>query len=450
MCQSGNCTKCNKCNPCSCGEQIPHFFVKALPAQSSRCPRAMYFVKSDDEVSTYITDDDKNAYLIGGGGGSGSDINIISPLNTIIVTRTGDTFRIDVSGSAGGEDNIIDSITFNGSILTPDADKNVTFEAVETVTGNIVDNTDPYNPIVNLNPEEWDLEQFTNEGVDPYLKQSDLGNIEHNTTSNKQGGDDDLDEFYHLTENEHTYLTDVVSNDTIGKILEVIAEPPVYIAPNSSITNVTQTAEIGSSVSISLTQTFNQNDAGGKTSETITKNGSTVSTTNTFNETLTVPTTPVVYAGTVSYADGVTKNNNLGVPDPTGKILAGTVNSPPRTVTPIYPIFYGVFNTQPNASTLTFSGMTKMVESGQNAVTVSPASTDSQWVVVAIPSSYPTKTVWYVDALNQGAIGGSSNLFGTPSTHLKNSPSLFWTGISYRIYITNYPSAINTIELRNS
>src|SRR5690606_6070774 len=115
MCQSGNCPKCNKCNPCSCGEQIPHFFVKVLPAQSKRCPRAMYFVKSDDKVSTYITDDDKNAYLIGGGG-SGSDINIISPLNTIIVTRIGDTFRIDVSSSAGGEDNIIDSITFNGSI----------------------------------------------------------------------------------------------------------------------------------------------------------------------------------------------------------------------------------------------------------------------------------------------------------------------------------------------
>ena len=54
-------------------------------------------------VKLYITDDDKNAYLIGGGGG-GSDINIISPLNTIIVTRIGDTFRIDVSGSTGGEE----------------------------------------------------------------------------------------------------------------------------------------------------------------------------------------------------------------------------------------------------------------------------------------------------------------------------------------------------------
>src|SRR5690606_29814495 len=159
---------------------------------------------------------------------------------------------------------------------------------------------------------------------------SDLGNIEHNTTSNKQGGDDDLDEFYHLTENEHGYLTDVVSNDTIGKILEVIAEPPVYIAPNSNLNNVTQTAEIGSSVSISLTQTFNQDDAGGKISETITKNGSTVSTTNTFNETLTVPTTNLVYSGTVSYSEGVTKDNNLGIPDPTGKILAGNTTSPTR------------------------------------------------------------------------------------------------------------------------
>jgi hypothetical protein len=450
MCQSGNCSKCNKCNPCSCGEQIPHFFVKVLPAQSKRCPRAMYFVKSDGEVSTYITDDDKNAYLIGGGGGSGSDINIISPLNTIIVTRIGDTFRIDVSGSTGGEDNIINSITFNGSILTPDVDKNVTFEAVESVSGNIVDNTDPYNPIVNLTPEEWDLEQFTNEGEDPYLKQSDLGNIEHNTTSNKQGGDDDLDEFYHLTENEHGYLTDVVSNDTIGKILEVIAEPPVYIAPNSSITNVTQTAEIGSTVSIAITQTFTQNDAGSKISETIKKNGSTVSTTSTFNETLTVQPTQTVYSGTVSYAEGVTKNNNLDIPDPTGKILAGTVNSSNRTITPIYPIFYGAFNSQPNATALNFTGMTKQVASGQNTVTVSVGSTSSQWVVVAIPSSYPIKNKWFITELNQGAIGGSSNLFGTPTVHSKSSPNGFWGGVSYRIYITNYASAIGTIQLRNS
>lgn len=450
MCQAGKCDNCNKCNPCSCGEYLIRFFVETLPVKSQRCPHAIYFVKPQGEttVTTYIIDKDKNAYLVGEEGGGGSDIKIESPLNTILVSKVGDTYKIDVSSSSMGQSNIIESITLNGNLL-PVSSKNVDIDVVETVTGNLVDNTDPANPEISFRPTDYDLEDFENNGTDPYLKQSDLGNIDHNATDNKQGGNG-TDEYYHLDETEYDYLIDIVSNDTIGTILNAIVEHPDYVAPTSSITNVTQLAEVGSSLSIAITQTFSQNDAGAKTSETITKNTSTVSTTNTFNETLAVPTTPVVYAGTVSYADGVTKNNNLGVPDPIGKILAGTVNSPSRTVTPIYPIFYGVFNTQPDASTLTFSGMTKMVVSGQNTITVSPTSTDSQWVVVAIPSSYPTKTVWYVDALNQGAIGGSSNLFGTSSTHLKNSPSLFWTGIAYRIYITNYPSAINTIELRNS
>jgi len=411
----------------------------------------MYFVRptEEDSVTTYITDKEGNPNIIGGGGSTG-DINIISPLNTILVSKIGNTFRIDVSDSAKGENNIIDSITFNGTELIPDANKNVEFEAVETVTGNLVDNTDPYNPIVNLTPSDYDLKDFTNNGVDPFLKESDLGDIPHNTTSGKQGGDEVLDEFYHLKEDEHSYLTDIVENDTIGLILNVIAVPPTYTPPTSSITNVTQLAEVGSSLLISITQTFTKNDAGDKVSETITKNSSTVSTTNTYNETLTVPTSTVTYAGTVSYSEGVTKDNNMGIPDSTGKILAGTINSPSRTITPIYPIFYGVSDSQPNTSTLDFNGMTKQVVNGQNTVTVTPSSTDSQWVIVAIPSSYPTKTKWYVDELNQGAIGGSSNLFGTSTTNLKSSPDGYWGGISYRIYITNYQSAITTIELRNS
>lgn len=447
MCKSGSCNRCNKCNPCGCGVEVNHFFVNQLP--NKPCAHSVYFVRSGEEVITYVTDKNGNPFPIGGGSVP-SDINIISPLNTILVTRVGNEFRIDVSGSSSGEDNLIDSITFNGSLLIPDENKNVSFEAVETVTGNLVDNTDPYNPVVNLTPSDYDLSDFTNNSADPFLKESDLGNIPHNTTSGKQGGDEDSDEFYHLTEAEHEYLVDVVNNDTIGKILEVIAEPPVYVSPNSNISNVTQTAEIGSSLSISITQTFNKNDAGDKTSETITKNGTTVSTTNTYNENLTVPTTNVVYSGTVSYAEGLTKNNNLGIPDPTGKILAGTTTSPNRTITPIYPIFYGAFNTQPNASSLDFIGMTKEVVSGQGTVTVNVGSTSSQWVVVAIPSSYPIKNKWWVTELNQGSIGGSSNLFGTPTVHPKSSPNGFWGGISYRIYITNYPSSIGTIQLRNS
>jgi len=45
---------------------------------------------------------------------------------------------------------------------------------VQSVTGNIVDNTDPANPTVNFTVGDYDLEDFTNEGADPFAKISDI------------------------------------------------------------------------------------------------------------------------------------------------------------------------------------------------------------------------------------------------------------------------------------
>src|SRR5690606_9694525 len=45
---------------------------------------------------------------------------------------------------------------------------------VETVTGNLVDNTDPSNPIVNLDPSTIDLSQFGNASANPFVRQTAL------------------------------------------------------------------------------------------------------------------------------------------------------------------------------------------------------------------------------------------------------------------------------------
>lgn len=435
----------NKCkNGCNCSTNVNHFFEKELP--QVLCPHSLYFIKPLNEVTLYVTDLEGNPYQISSGG-TVSDINIQSPQGTIIVTKVGNAFNIDLANSQG-EINNINTITFNGDLLIPDANKNVSIDAVVSVTGNLVDNTDPNNPEVNFEVGDYDLEQFTNESDNPFLRESDLVN-EHNSLTGKQGGDDILDEFYHLKEGEHLYLTDIVENDTIGLILNAIAVHPTYVPPTSSITNVTQTAEVGSTVNINISQTFTQNDAGLYSSQTIKKDGTTVSTTSGYSETLTVPTTNTVYSGTVTYTEGVTKNNNLGIPDPVGKILAGTVTSPNRTVSPIYPVFFGKFTTQPTAAGIDFAGMTKTVINSNGTISLNVASASSEYVAIAIPATSTIKTKWFVTELNQGAIGGTVNLFGTPTTALKNSPSGYWGGISYRIYITNYQSAINTIELRN-
>lgn len=55
-------------------------------------------------------------------------------------------------------------------LLTPE----VPTDIVETVTGNLVDNTDPSNPIVDLDPSTIDLSQFGNASANPFVRQTAL------------------------------------------------------------------------------------------------------------------------------------------------------------------------------------------------------------------------------------------------------------------------------------
>lgn len=439
-------TNCScKDKRCKCSKSAKHFWVDHLPTEG--CPNSLYFLKILDNVSEYVTDNEGNYYLLSGDTPI-SDITITSPNNTILVSRIGNEFKIDVV-SGSGEDNEINSITLNGEPLTPDGDKNINIQAVETVTGNLVDNTDPTNPTVNFNSSDYDIEDFTNTSADPYVRQSGIPNIgNHNSLNGLQGGEVLTGEFYHLKEGEYDYLKDIVDNDTITKIKDAIVEPPVYTPPTSTITNVTQVLEVGSNIPIDIVQTFNQNDAGNKVSEEINKNGTTVSTTNSFSETLTVPTTTTVYSGKVAYGEGATKNNNLGEPDPTGKILAGEVVSTNRTITPRYPFFYGVFNTKPTSITIDLDVMIKSMSDSNQDVTTTVNAND-QFIAIAIPTTNTVKTNWFVTELNQGSIGGETNLFATTTTAPKNSPDGYWGGVSYRFYITNYKTTVQTIQLRS-
>jgi hypothetical protein len=63
--------------------------------------------------------------------------------------------------------------------------------------------------------------------------------------------------------------------------------------------------------------------------------------------------------------------------------------------------------------------------------------------------------VWFVNLLNNGAIGGpvtpGGNLFPAFDTASIDSPTVLWSGVSYKIYVSNYQTAIAALmELRNS
>ena len=139
----------------------------------------------------------------------------------------------------------------------------------------------------------------------------------------------------------------------INQILGVIAEPPVYTQPTANLTaGITQTIETGSNVTnFTANISFVQNDAGSANGYILCRNNISISTNQ--NNTLTENniTSALSFVGKVSYDCGITKDNNLGIPDPTGKIVAGTVSSVTRTITPVLRQFWGNTTAVPSTST---------------------------------------------------------------------------------------------------
>jgi hypothetical protein len=109
-----------------------------------------------------------------------------------------------------------------------------------------------------INLADLDLEDFTNTSGDPFVRVSDLSGVTviHNDLEDIQGGTEE--ERYHLTETEHTYLTDIVSNDTIGLILETL-DTILYVEPDITNFSITPNiVEIGTTVT-DITLNWNLN-----------------------------------------------------------------------------------------------------------------------------------------------------------------------------------------------
>lgn len=154
----------------------------------------------------------------------------------------------------------------------------------------------------------------------------------------------------------------IQSNTPIKTIIKKILQkqvPPTYTAPTISISNNSGMSpgsyEIGTTISPKLKATYTKNDGGNLISITINPNvaNGTISP-------LTGEVTPFIlenqvqYSATVTYEDGPIKNDNLGEPYPTGKILAGTKNSSNMIFSP-YRVgyFWGVLNTSSAEAPLT-------------------------------------------------------------------------------------------------
>lgn len=130
--------------------------------------------------------------------------------------------------------------------------------------------------------------------------------------------------------------------------------------------------------------------------------------------------------------------------------LSAVFQSALLTINTIYPYFYGVSNTAPTADQALIDSGTKVVGSSTGTINVTFGAVN-QYLWFAIPQSSADKTKWYVDAINQGNIGTPTDLFNNDVIVPINSPTGLWTGVNYRIYLSNYAtSTTGVMELRNS
>ena len=144
---------------------------------------------------------------------------------------------------------------------------------------------------------------------------------------------------------EGTSIDDLLNMITQKAIAPTYTKPSVSLAKSGAGT-AAGNYEAGTSVTPILTATFNKNDAGDLTKLSVLKAGSEVgsdtSSPYTYTgEAIVLGDETVTFTAKAEYGDGQVKNNNLGQPDATGQIKAGSVNSANFSYTGQRNLFYG-------------------------------------------------------------------------------------------------------------
>lgn len=265
---------------------------------------------------------------------------------------------------------------------------------------------------------------------------------------------------------------------TLVQVLDTILFPTILasIKTNKSvaltISGSSGTLEVGQTISRDLTATFNRGEiyngdgttnanplVGAATQYTFTGTG--ISSTAQAGNTLSISN--VIANGSNNWA--VTVNHDAGTGDyydNKGNVgtnldasrVSGTAtdSASSPTVTGVYPWFYlkssSPITSADMASAIAAGTATKVVASSTGTLSV-PYNVSAQYLAVAYPAASTTKTVYYVTALDNGAI---TVVFEAVATESVNSPDGYWSSQSYKVHVSK--SALTnsnaTIELRNS
>jgi hypothetical protein len=202
--------------------------------------------------------------------------------------------------------------------------------------------------------------------------------------------------------------------------------PPTYTSPTVRLNpNTNQTVEIGTDPGIILLRNvYTQNDGGAVITTTYFKNDVSLgsASTNAPGSIL----SNLTYKVNVAYAQGPVKNDNLGNPDPTGRIAAGTITSGYITYIPQSKKYWGSSTNQ----TINFSLLPNT-----NEFYITPAKstfsiniTGSQYVYYAYPSSGPD--------LSSISVGGFESINSFTKSIIDITNAQGYT-LSYKLYVSN-------------
>ena len=211
---------------------------------------------------------------------------------------------------------------------------------------------------------------------------------------------------------------------------------PTYTAPTVSISSDKSASyEIGTNIgTVTLSKSFTQNNGGSLLSTTYYKDN--VSLVSASTNSPGVLSTSISYSVTVTYAAGTVQNNNLGTPDATGQIQAGSASSSSLTISPFANKYWGTSSSNSITDANLRAGTNENSGKAKSSFTVPISGT--KYIFYAYPAS--------LGVLSSISVGGFDS-FETFTLTTRDVTNASGYTQSYNIYISNnkFSTDVNSI-----
>jgi hypothetical protein len=231
-----------------------------------------------------------------------------------------------------------------------------------------------------------------------------------------------------------TTLDEFIAMLTQKAVAPTYTQPGVTCRVSSG--NQAGNYEVGTEISTVIQGTYTKNDGGDLTTIEIKKGSESVlsqasSPVTTDTQTFTLGDETVSFTATATYTDGPVKNNNLGQPDATGQIKAGSKTSSAVNFVGKRNLFYGTgVGTAPTVTSENVRALSNKQLGPANGTSFNiNVATGQQYVMIAYPSSLRDMTKCFYVEQNTDLVENFAK--STISVQGANGA----TGADYKVYV---------------